>query len=274
MLKVLNNKNVPVNILHFQGTNVDILKRTFYLVKEYAVLKPLDFNLSVVSCWTNDAKCHLLHQLQRHKIDLINAIPDDYDYSSKWDMRNKIQFYIDTLKNKVKTKYVLLLDGYDVVFASTDDILKKFKKTGYRIIFNTSFNKFPDEDIDYVEDRDSWGFFKYFNAGCCIGYRTDLIKFYEECLEFINAPNILNSEQKVLRLCFAKYSNDKKQKFIWVDYNREIFHTMGLTVCNYNATKEILRIDDNIEAANKKENRKALKEQFIVYLNSLVNNEN
>ena len=251
MLRVLNNRDVEVNVLHFQGKNVEVLNKTFNLVKQYAKLDPIEKDLTLVSCWTDNRKCHLYQQLLRQDIELINALPSNYDYSQQWDMRNKIRYYIDCLNTKVNTRYVMLLDGYDVVFASTKNILSKFKNLGYKIIFNTSFNNFPEEDIDYIENRDDLGFFKYFNAGCCIGYTKDVIKFYEECLNYINVYNPINSEQKILRYAFAKYSNDKNQRFIWVDKYRDIFHTMALTTCDYNAPTRTLRIDNNIIGAEK-----------------------
>ena len=259
-IKVLNNNDKEVNVLHFQGKNVDILWRTFALVKNYCELDPIEDYLSLVSCWTDNNNCYLYQQLKKNNIELINALPYNYDYTQKWNMINKIKFYIDCLENRVNTKYVMLLDGYDVLFTSTKDILKKFKKTGYRIIFNTSYNNYPEEDIDYIENREEkLGFFHYFNAGCCIGYREDLIRFYKECLDFVYIYNPLQSEQKVLRHCFAKYSNDKKQKFIWLDYKREIFHTMALTTCSYDANTKILKIDNNYEGDKiKRQNKKNL----------------
>ena len=127
MLKVLNNRNIEVNILHFQGKNVEVLNRTFNLVKNYAQLDPIEKDLSIVSCWSDNQKCHLLHQLQKNNIELINAIPSHYDYSKQWDMKNKIRYYIDCLELRVNTKYVLLLDGYDVLFSSTKILLKNLK---------------------------------------------------------------------------------------------------------------------------------------------------
>ena len=256
-IKVLNNNDKEVNVLHFQGKNVDILWRTFALVKNYCKLDPIEDNISLVSCWTDDSKCNLYQQLKNNNIELINAIPNNYDYTQEWNMINKIKFYIDCLENKVNTKYVMLLDGYDVLFTSTKDILKKFKKTRYRIIFNTSYNNYPEENIDYIENREErLGFFHYFNAGCCIGYREDLIRFYKECLDFVYIYNPLQSEQKILRHCFGKYSGDKNQKFIWLDYKREIFHTMALTICDYDANTRILKIDNNYEADKIKKQHK------------------
>ena len=243
MLKVLNDNNVEVNVLHFQGKSREILKTYFNLIKDRVVLDNIEDSLSIVSCWTDYDKCYLYKQLKKFNINLINSLPDNYDISQPWDMRNKIRFYIDCLTNKVNTEYVMLLDGYDVLFTSTKDILTKFKSTGYRIIFNTTYNNYPPENIDYIEDRKNRvGFFQYFNAGCCIGYRQDLIKFYTQCLDYIDIPNPANSEQKILRHCFSNYSNDLNQKFVWLDTGRSIFHTMAYTKPIYNEPDNTIQI--------------------------------
>ena len=241
-LIALNNKNEEVNILHFQGGNIFPLDKIFNIVKNNAELKPIS-NLSIISCWTDDSKCHLLHQLTKNNINLINALPEDYDFSQKWDMRNKIRYYINCLEN-INTTYSLLLDGYDVLFVSTDNILNKFKNKGYKIIFNTTINNYPDEKIDIIYNNEKYEF-KYFNAGCCIGYTSELLKFYKECLEYINIENKLNSEQKILRHAFSKYSNDPKQRFIYCDFRRNIFHSMGFTKCSYNINYNKLYINLN-----------------------------
>ena len=225
-IKVLNNNNKEVNVLHFQGKNVDILWRTFALVKNYCELDPIEDYLSLVSCWTDNNNCYLYQQLKKNNIELINALPYNYDYTQKWNMINKIKFYIDCLENRVNTKYVMLLDGYDVLFTSTKDILKKFKKTGYRIIFNTSYNNYPEENIDYIENREEkLGFFHYFNAGCCIGYREDLIRFYKECLDFVYIYNPLQSEQKVLRPKILKIDNNYEGDKIKRQNKKDLINT-------------------------------------------------
>lgn len=242
-MRVINNNNQEINILHFQGRSLEILREIFTLVKNNAQLTPLEPNLTIVSCWTDDSKCHLLQQLNRFNIKLINAVPDDYDRSEKWDMTNKIRFYIKCLKEKVTTDYVLLLDGYDVILTSTVDIVKKFKATGYKIIFNSTYNKYPKEDIEFIRNRKhKLGEFQYFNAGCCIGYRESLIEFYTQCLEYIDIPNPVRSEQKILRCCFSNYSDDPTQKFIWLDTERIIFHTMAHTEHSY--VNNVLTIND------------------------------
>ena len=248
MFKVINDKNNYLNVLHFQGNNKNILPKTFKLIYDNIYLNPIDKDLSIVSCWTDDSKCCLYNQLNKFNINLINALPNDYNFSSQWNMINKIKYYIDCLENKVHTKYVMLLDGYDVLFVSTDNILEKFLSMNYKIIFNTSRNNYPDETIDYIENRFELDFFCYFNAGCCIGYKNDVLKFYKECLNYINIYNPFNSEQKVIRTCFANYSNNKHQRFVWLDFDRRIFQTMAYTKCNYNAKTKLLTIVENYDS--------------------------
>lgn len=244
-----NDKEEEVNILHFQGGSINDFNKTFNFIKNNALLNPIPSNLSIISCWTDDSKCNLLYQCNINNIKLINAVPQDYDKLQPWNMLNKIIFYINALKN-VNTEYCVLLDGYDVLFCSTDNLIEKFKHKGYKIIFNTSFHNYPPEEIDIIYNRDLYGLFKYFNAGCCIGYRNELIKFYEECLEFINIKNKLNSEQKVLRHAFAKYSCNNNQNFIFFDFRKNIFHTMGNTIVNLIPDEYKLYIYPNTEKLN------------------------
>lgn len=240
-MKVLNKYGKEVNILHFQGASSGELKRTLSLVFYQFKLEPLENNLAIVSCWTDWRRCLLGHQLKRYNIPLINAVPSEFN--SKWDMRKKIKFYIDCLEN-IKEDIVLLLDAYDVVLTSTKDIVEKFKAQPYRILFNTSVNNYPNVNIDKIPKRKELDSFSHFlNAGCCIGYREDLTRFYKECYEFIDIPNKHCSEQFVVRHAFAKYSEDLNQRFIWLDFKRDIFNTMAGMKCTYN--HPVLSITDN-----------------------------
>jgi len=234
MFNVINEEtNKPVNIVHFQGRTFDGFPKTIKIIQDYAQLKNKYERLSIVSCWTDDSKCILKQQLDKFNIQLINALPNNYDFNSKWYMPNKIKYYIDCLENKINTKYVLILDGYDVLICTFDNLIHKFLKTKYRILFNATINNYPDEEIDILYNRNKYLPYAYFNAGCCIGYRDDLIKFYKEALEYINIKNIYNSEQKILRHAFAKYSNNPDQNFIGLDYKREIFLTMEYSISRF-----------------------------------------
>lgn len=244
--KTLNKYDNEVNVLHFQGKNVHILPKTVKTIFEKAKLGKLDNRLSILTVFTDKDKAILAQQLENNKVPYINALPNDYDYNKNWYMPNKIIYFIDALKNKVNTDIVLMLDAYDVVISSLNKIVDKFTSQSYRILFNSTYNNYPEEEIDFIPNRelmDDWMI--YFNAGCCIGYREDLIKFYEECLRYVDIENELESEQKIIRTNFANYSSIGEQRFVWIDFQREIFNSMGMEKVRYDSSENIMYITDN-----------------------------
>lgn len=259
-LKVYNKFGKEVNVLHFQGKNLDQFVNTSILIYELSHLKPLEDNLSIITCWTDYEKCILAQQFYKNNLELHNALPANYYFNQPWDMRNKIKFYIDYLENHITTDIIMVLDGYDVLLTSTNDIVKKFQSQPYHILFNSTVNNYPPVDIDYIPNRLQYDEFSpFFNAGCCIGYREDLIKFYKECYELVDIPNEFNSEQFVVRHAFAKYSNDPNQNFIWIDFKRDIFNSMGYMMSNYNAEQCTIKILDNLLVPkNKRDSEKVL----------------
>lgn len=208
-----------INIIHMAGSSQASFDKLTYRLLNYADLSDYSDDYDIISIWTDDSKCILKQQLDKHNIPLINALPVNYDKTQKWYMPNKIEFIINALK-KSKKDIVLIIDGYDVLFNSFKDLLPKFKQCGYRILYNATTHNYPKSDIGVIDDIDShW---KYFNAGCCIGYRKDLINFYEEALNYINIDNPLNSEQYILRHVFATHTDT-----VMFEYNPNIFITTG-----------------------------------------------
>lgn len=234
---ILNRFDEPVNILHFCGQSIKDFPMTIQNV--YNNIQLNQINIPIISCWTDDSKCLLKGQLSKFNIPLINSVPENY--KGEWFMPNKILFILSTLINKVKDDIVMILDGYDVLFASTDGIVDKFKKFNTQILFNATPHNYPDEIIDIIPNREEYGHYKYFNAGCCIGYRKSLIEFYSQCIEFLHIENPLNSEQKILRHVFARYSENNPD-FVTIDYNNKIFHTMGKTKTEYNTKTNTMKI--------------------------------
>ena len=229
MLTVFND-NKEINIVHFPGRSQNDFPQTISMIYDNAVLNPIENELTLLSCWTDNDKCILKKQCDKFNIFLNNILPLDYDYSQKWHMPNKIYYIIDKLKT-VSTEYSLIMDGYDVLFSSTNDILKKFKEQKYHILFNATPFRYPDEEIDIIPNRDKLGIWNNFNAGVCLGYTEDLLKFYSQAIKYINVRNELNSEQKILRYVFKEYSDKRKQKFVFIDYKRKIISVMSRTMC-------------------------------------------
>ena len=234
-MKITNFNNFYPNVLHFHGQNKTQLPQTFSMVcNEHEVNANYDKSkLAIISTWTDDGQCCLLQQCKKYNIPLINCVPDNYDRTQQWYMPNKIKFFLNTLE-KIDQEYVMFLDGYDVLLTHLDDILDKYLRIGYDIIYGPSCNNYPDIFIDCVPNRINKGIYRFFNAGCCIGKKEALKKFYQESLEYINIENPMNSEQFIMRHAFKKYSNDMSQRFITVDWQCEIFQSMGVLDCTFN----------------------------------------
>ena len=240
MLRIIDEHNRTPNVFHFHGMNIDQLPKTFdKIFNECEVDANYDRDkLAIVSTWTDDDKCCLYQQCKKFDIPLINCVPSDYDRTQPWYMPNKIYFFINTLKT-LKHKYVMFLDGYDVLISGFGNVIERFESQPYRILFGPSCNNYPDMKIDYLYGRSKLGVYRYFNAGCCIGHREDLLRFYEESLEYINIENPLKSEQFILRHVFAKYSFDSNQTFVNIDSKSLIFRSMGVTNSNISDSGDI-----------------------------------
>ena len=231
------------NVLHFHGDNIFQLSKTIQLIKSNQIVSSPPKDLAILSCWTNDEDCILLEQCRQNNIPLINIIPDDYDRTQEWYMPNKIHFVLKKLQ-EIDNDIVLFVDGYDVLFTGLSDIIDKFKQQKYRILYNASCSNYPNVIIDRIYNQPHMGTYRFFNAGCCIGYREDLVRFYKEVLEFINTPNSIHSEQYIVRLAYSKYSLDSQQDFIGIDYQGIIFQSMGYKSISYNSEADILFVSN------------------------------
>lgn len=125
----------------------------------------------------------------------------------------------------------MILDGYDVLFSHTEGIMEKFLSFNKRIVYNASANNYPIIRVDEIPNRYDIRKFRYFNAGCCIGYRQDLIQFYTDAIPYTDKKiNVFNSEQYALRHVFKRFSNDLTQSYIGIDTECKIFQTMCQTL--------------------------------------------
>lgn len=219
-----NKDFTPIGIAHFHGNSLDCYPKVQEMIKSRKDIGTLPDNVEIISCWTDEEKCMLKHQLDKHNILLTNAVKKKPEV---WYMPDKIRFYINALKESTK-EYCLLLDGYDTLIVSFDDMMRRYREIGKDILFNASRFNYPNVNIDVVPDREDRGESRYFNAGCCLGKRTALLKFYEEALDYIDSVvNPRSSEQLVIRYAFAKYSEDENNSFVDFDYECRVFRTFG-----------------------------------------------
>lgn len=226
-LLTVNYHSSPINVSHFQGTSRDRLDEFMNMVFEKSVLEKPD-NLTILTTYTNPDECILYKQLKKHRIDCVNA----FDYlnnleGGEWDMTKKIDMIREGLRH-VDTEFVLICDGYDVYINSFDNIIPKFLKTGLRMLYNGTKNNFPATHVDQIPYRDWRGDYRYFNAGCAIGYKEDFIKFYDRCAEIVeHVSNPWGSEQFILRTAFAEHSInvDSPEAYMDFDWECNIFQT-------------------------------------------------
>lgn len=241
-MQILNPNNEYPNVLHFHGKNLTQLAGTLdTIMTNHKVNGNFDHDkLRIVSTWTDPQACILLQQMNKHGIPITNCVPDGYDIAKQWYMPNKIKFFIKVLET-TEQDIVMFLDGYDVLITHLNDIVDRFTSQPYRILFGPSCNNYPNVDIDIIHGRQNLGMYCYFNAGCCIGYREDLLKFYKEVQELVKIDNPVGSEQYIMRFAFAKYSKNKAQHFIGIDYKCKIFQSMGMLVSDFNSRSIMLK---------------------------------
>lgn len=215
------------NIFHFQG------KARYHYEKLFDEMSQLRLNndprLVIVTCASDETLSPLINQYKQSNIPYVNIYRPRY-YAGGWSNTLKMSLFIEFLKTLSNDQIVLFTDGYDVAVRSLDAIYDRFKQKKKRIVFNATKHNYPDVSIDRLYNRDFIGEFKYFNAGCCIGYAGDLLKFYEEAKSILDRGvyNPWDSEQLIIRMAWAKYS-EQESDFIGIDSDCSIFQTLGST---------------------------------------------
>lgn len=228
-MQYLNATRNVFNIAHFQGTTSRVFNN--YLQEVTSLLSNEDFpaDLTILSIWTCDSKCVLKNQLEPLGIEVINCyIPTE----EPWTNPYKIKCILSGLK-QVQTKYVLVLDGYDVVFQTFENIIPRFVSMNAGVVFNTSKNNYPGDFQGDAPYKQQISKFKYLNAGCCIGYTDKTIEFYE----LVNAQyeleptNKWRSEQLIVRKAFIPFKDyGSDYNLVKLDTNCQIFQTFGQAI--------------------------------------------
>lgn len=227
MTKILSHTGNSVYIGHFQG---NAMKYFLDIVEEYSMNRvTISPRVSVITNFTNKKQAITALQLELSNMPYVNACPEE---TKKWSNVDKIKNYVDTLE-KTTSEFSLLVDGYDVLFFRDidDEFIQKFNEMQKKILFNATKNNHPNFEIDYVENREELGEFKYLNAGVVFGRTEDLLSFYREVLDLTQKTDIMNpwqSEQLYVRIA----ANGKED--ISYDHECHLFQTFSKankTVC-------------------------------------------
>lgn len=223
MINVLSHTGNLFYIGHFQG---NVIKKHMDLVTEYSSKKVvISPRISVITAFNDKTQAITALQLELSNMPYVNACPEG---TVNWSNIDKIKYFVSALE-KTTSEYSLLVDAYDVLFFNNLDevFIQKFHEMGKKILFNATKNNHPNMEVDYVENRDSLGEFKYLNAGVVFGKTSDLLEFYKEVLSLTTSENIKNpwnSEQ-----LFVRIAADGKS-YISFDHQCVLFQTFSKTV--------------------------------------------
>lgn len=220
--KILNRNNKEFFIGHFQG---NVINKNMDIVNSFQYKRfNINSNIEVITIFTDSNHALTAKQLDFNNLSYINAyIPT----SEKWTNVYKIKCFLEQLK-KTNKEYSLLVDGHDVLFFRdlNNDFIDSFNSYNKDIIFNASKNNYPNMEIDFIQNRDQLGEFKYLNAGIVFGKTSSLLNLYQKAYEISLSTDIANpwqSEQLFIRIAS---NNDPS---IFIDYKSELFQTFAKT---------------------------------------------
>ena len=193
------------NVLHCWDTPITNLINLFknIIYKKISVSNDITIiSIMNLPCYNNS---FLVKQSINSNFKLL--VPDDALNVSSNDWTNilKIKCLVNVLP-KVKTKYVLVLDGKDTVLVNDldDEFITNFNNTKCDLIFNKQIIKYPNIEFDGEKE------FNYINAGVCFGYTDFVYEFYKECEELSSQETYISeytnkpSEQYIVRKVAAK----------------------------------------------------------------------
>ena len=138
-------------------------------------------SLSIITAFTDKSKAVLAKLLDDNNIGYINAAADVESFVKAF----KPVYYYDAVKN-VSDDYVLIIDGYDTVLESIDEIpscLEHYHKDMLYSAWNVHFPTYFDVDLSVPEDNEK----KFLNSGVFFGKTSEVKKFYKALSDYIKA---------------------------------------------------------------------------------------
>lgn len=227
----LNKDNEELYILHFPGSGIQGHE---YIINDNLTREiTIDSNLSIISImnkkyWdVSPLRC----QCENNNIKIYNSALEE----KQWNNTLKINYILKSLQ-EIETKYVLILDGRDVVICNNLDrkFIEKFKTFNYPIIYNGTPCMYPEVPIETLSDIiQIKGKQKYLNAGVCLGRKDALIDFYTRAEKINRKYPDNDSEQFIIRL--TRESN--KDLAFW-DTDNKIFRIIHQFDTNINQLDE------------------------------------
>ena len=192
-------------------------------------------NLDIISTTTDagdnkEKMIYLQQSLDIHNID-ITVLGKDKTWTT---FKQKLYWFREYLQTVTENKIIIFTDAYDVFYAENLDTIKNtFLKMNTNMLFSTEkwFSHQVASDKEFY-DKLSTSNYKYFNSGGFIGFKDNLLTFYNDLVSTLDNNNSFSKEidesggrigdQKVISHFIAKNYNKYNLK---LDYNCEIFYT-------------------------------------------------
>lgn len=177
-------------------------------------------DVTVISFFFGDKRFALKEQLSISNIPVIDATKGVELFT--WQDRFKIKMIADCIKN-VTTKYVLILDGVDVLLGSDiNKIVEKFNSLDCKLLYNACAISHPLSQNRYELEDTSLGVFNKLNTGAFIGETKFVELFYNDLMTIYDDVNMPVPQTDGIRVGL-KYKNYPEIK---IDYNCDIFQTL------------------------------------------------
>lgn len=190
-------------------------------------------DVTIISFFHGDKSFALKNQLEDQFIPYINASTSDITI---WQDREKIRLIHNAIK-KVKTTYVLVLDGIDVLLADNIiQLIDKFKETDCKLLYNACTISHPlSYNINEIKGDESLGKFNLLNTGAFIGESEFVNTFYDDVMTIYDDINMPVPESDGIRIGLKC----KKYPEIKIDSQCDVFQTLlgvEYTIENNNLT--------------------------------------
>lgn len=158
---------------------------------------------------------------------LINNIPfidaSDGEDIALWQHRVKI-LLISKAIEKVKTRYVIVLDGTDVLLGrNINSIVDLFKETDSKILYNACVFSHPlSKNIHDFHKETVHGVFDKLNTGAFIGEAEFVKEFYTELMKTYDEVDMPVPHTDGIRVALTMDNYPE----VKVDYDCKVFQTL------------------------------------------------
>lgn len=165
--------------------------------------------------------------LKGHRVNVLGTYPGQYTGLS--DKPRLLYHAINS--NQLTSEYLLFVDSWDLVFASSpDEVIEKFVGTGSDIVVSAEKNCFPDDLKKAYDNLDFTSSYKYLNSGVIVGKTNSILELLKS-MDAANLPTDYYDEEQGKNIHFNdqfEYQKEflKQPVKMSLDYSQNISQSM------------------------------------------------